>query len=146
MENTFKMQNTYSFLPKLCSHFFKSPINHEKMRIEKNAERQHLENCMKKVCTKFHEGTTMGNTSKTWKSLSFLPKLCSHIFKSPINHEKMRNEKNAERQHLENCIKKVCTKFHEPPTMGNTSKTRNTFSVGRSRKNYKAETAILKIA
>ena len=89
----------------------------------------------------------MEKTSKTQNSIRFLPKLCNHIFKSPINHEKMRIEKNAERHHLENCIKKVCTKFHEATTMGNTSKTRNTYSVGRrSRKNYKAETAILKIA
>ena len=117
------------------------------MRIEKNAERQHLENCIKKLCTKFHEGTTMGKTPKTQNTGNILPKLCNHFFKSPINHEKMRIEKNAERQHLENCIKKVCTKFHEATTMGKTPKTQNTFSVGRrSRKNYKAKIAILKIS
>ena len=40
--------------------FLEVPKSHEKIRIEKNAERRHLENCMKKVCAKFHEATTIG--------------------------------------------------------------------------------------
>ena len=50
--------------------FLEVPKSHEKIRIEKNAERRHLENCMKKVCAKFHEATTMGKTSKTQNTLS----------------------------------------------------------------------------
>ena len=38
--------------------------------------------------------------------------------------------KNAERHPLENCMKNVCTKFHEAAPMGKTLKTRNTLSVG----------------
>ena len=38
--------------------------------------------------------------------------------------------KNAERNILENCMKNVCTKFHEATPMGKTLKTRNTLSVG----------------
>ena len=33
--------------------------------------------------------------------------------------------KNAEKPHLKNCIKKLCTKFHEPRMIVKTSKMKN---------------------
>ena len=39
--------------------------------IFKNAERHHLENGRKKVCTKFHEATPMGKTSKVQNTIFF---------------------------------------------------------------------------
>ena len=39
--------------------------------IFKNAERHHLENGRKKVCTKFHEATPMGKTSKMQNTIFF---------------------------------------------------------------------------
>ena len=39
--------------------------------IFKNAERHHLENGMKKVCTKFQEATPMGKTSKIQTTILF---------------------------------------------------------------------------
>ena len=39
--------------------------------IFKNAERHHLENGWKKVCTKFHEATPMGKTLKIQNTIFF---------------------------------------------------------------------------
>ena len=40
-------------------------------------------------------------------------------------YEKIKIGKNPEKHHLKNCIKKLCTKFHEPRTIGKTSKMKN---------------------
>ena len=45
---------------KVVKSFVEVAKSHEKIRIEKNGERRHLENCMKEVCAKFHEATTIG--------------------------------------------------------------------------------------
>ena len=63
-------------------------------------------------------------------------------------YEKIKFGKKPEKRHLKNCIKKLCTKFHEPRTIGKTSKMKNSEALeeeGEGRIIFKLKMAIFNL-
>ena len=74
--------------------------------IFKNAERHHLENGMKKVCTKFQEATPMGKTSKIQTTILFEKTRFFGVFLGG-RHNFEKRRKTSPRELYEECVYKI---------------------------------------
>ena len=74
----------------------------------KNAERHHLENCMRKVRTKVHEAAPMGKTLKIQNTIFFLEK--NEVFWSLFGggrHNFEKRRKTSPRELYEECVYEI---------------------------------------
>ena len=97
-------------LLKLCKPMFRNPIV---LKIFENSARSHetpLENCIRKLDTKFGWPTTMGTWCNHVPKIS-LVKLCKPMFQNPIVTKIFGNSAKSKETPLENCFRKLVTQF-----------------------------------